>query len=33
VFAAVLGILCAILVARLFLPQAQIGKSRHAGEA
>jgi membrane-associated phospholipid phosphatase len=33
VFAAVLGILCAILVARLFLPQAQIGKSCHAGEA
>jgi len=33
VFAAVLGILCAILVARLFLPQAQIEKSRHAGEA
>jgi membrane-associated phospholipid phosphatase len=33
VFAAVLGILCAILVARLFLPQAQIEKSRHAGKA
>ena len=33
VFAAVLGILCAILVARLFLPQAQIEKSRLAGEA
>jgi membrane-associated phospholipid phosphatase len=32
VFAAVLGILCAILVARLFLPQAQIEKSRHAGK-
>ena len=33
VFAAVLGILCAILVARLFLPQSANRKSRHAAEA
>ena len=33
VFAAILGILCAILVARLFLPQSANRKSRHAAEA
>src|SRR5206468_12235774 len=33
VCAAVLGILCALLVARLFLPQSANRKSRHAAEA